>query len=47
MTDSRFQVRIEPAGITFTVSPAETLPQASLRWFAPHDMDHRIYRRLP
>lgn len=37
--------RMAPGGWLF-ISPMETLPQASLRWFAPVDMDHRIYRRL-
>lgn len=41
-----FHARLVPGGWLF-ISPAETLPQASLRWFSPHDMDHRIYRRLP
>jgi len=41
-----FHARMAPGGWLF-ISPAETLPQASLRWFAPHDMNHRIYRRLP
>lgn len=41
-----FHARLVPGGWLF-ISPAETLPQASLRGFAPHDMNHRIYRRLP
>jgi chemotaxis methyl-accepting protein methylase len=41
-----FHARMAPGGWLF-ISPAETLPQASLRWFSPHDMDHRIYRRVP
>ena len=38
-TDSRFQVRIEPAGITFTVSTAETVLEAALS--AGIDFPHR------
>ena len=43
---ARFHDLLAPGGWLF-LSPSETLPQASLRGFAPHDMDHRIYRRLP
>ena len=39
MTDSRFEVRIEPAGVTFTASPAETLLDAALS--AGIDFPHR------
>ena len=41
-----FHARLSPGGWLF-ISPSETLPQACLRGFAPHDMTHRIYRRLP
>jgi len=41
-----FHARLAPGGWLF-ISPAETLPQGSLRGFAPYDMNHRIYRRLP
>ena len=41
-----FHARMAPGGWLF-ISPAETLPLASLRLFACHDLTHRIYRRLP
>lgn len=41
-----FHARMAPGGWLF-ISPAETLPPASLRLFACHDLNHRIYRRLP
>ncbi len=39
MTDSRFLVRIEPSGVTFAASPAETLLDAALS--AGIDFPHR------
>jgi CDP-4-dehydro-6-deoxyglucose reductase/ring-1,2-phenylacetyl-CoA epoxidase subunit PaaE len=39
MTDSRFLVRIEPSGVTFTASPTETLLDAALS--AGIDFPHR------
>lgn len=43
---ARFHQSLKPGGWLFLGS-SETLTQASLRGFAPYDMDHRIYRRLP
>lgn len=43
---ARFREALAPGGWLF-LGASEALPQSSLLDFAPYDMAHRIYRRLP